>query len=152
MLRLTKRSEYGLMALAFMAQSGRDYTSVREIVSELGIPRRLLAEVLKDLSHAEIVEAVRGPGGGYRLTNPADQLSLARVVEVLEGVGTVAKCADGGRCDLSPSCTIQEGINLVAQRVKAVLSDFTLAELSDCSSPSGAAKAPTQTTPQGLAV
>ena len=58
MLRLTKRSEYGLMALAFMAQSGQAYTSVREIVSELGIPRRLLAEVLKDLSHAEIVEAV----------------------------------------------------------------------------------------------
>ena len=148
MLRLTKRSEYGLMALAFMAQSGQAYTSVREIVSKLGIPRRLLAEVLKDLSHAEIVEAVRGPGGGYRLTSPAEQLSLARVVEVLEGSGTVAKCADGGRCDLSPSCTIQEGINLVAQRVKSVLSDFTLAELSDCSPQSTAVQA----TPQGLAV
>jgi Rrf2 family iron-sulfur cluster assembly transcriptional regulator len=91
---------------------------------------------------------VRGPGGGYRLTSPADQLSLARVVEVLEGAGTVAKCADGGRCDLSPSCTIQEGINLVAQRVKSVLNDFTLAELSNCSTPS----APAHITPQGLAV
>ncbi len=135
MLRLTKRSEYGLMALAFMAQSGQAYTSVREIVAKLRIPRRLLAEVLKDLSRAEIVEAVRGPGGGYRLTNPADQLSLAKVVEILEGSVTVAKCADGGRCDFSPSCTIQAGINLVATRVKSVLDDFTLAELSDCDTP-----------------
>jgi|FLOH01.1.fsa_nt_gi Rrf2 family protein len=135
MLRLTKRSEYGLMALAFMAQSGQAYTSVREIVAKLRIPRRLLAEVLKDLSFSEIVEAVRGPGGGYRLTCPAEELSLARVVEVLEGAGTVAQCTDGSRCDLSPSCTIQEGINLVAQRVKSVLNDFTLAELSDCTTP-----------------
>jgi len=56
-------------------------------------------------------------------------------VEILEGSVTVAKCADGGRCDFSPSCTIQAGINLVATRVKSVLDDFTLAELSDCDTP-----------------
>lgn len=123
------------MALALMAQSGKGYTSVRETVEVLKIPRRLLAEVLKDLSRAELVEAVRGPGGGYRLSKPADELSLARIVEILEGSVTVAQCADGGRCDLSPSCTIQEGINLVAKRIKNVLADFTLAELANCSRP-----------------
>lgn len=130
MLRLTKRSEYGLMALAFMAQSGPAYTSVRSIVSDLGIPRRLLAEVLKDLSRANLVEAVRGPGGGYRLTTSPEELSLARVVEILEGPVKVAECADGGRCDLSPSCTIQNGIHVVAERIKSVLDTYSLAELA----------------------
>ncbi|MGB0952380.1 MAG: RrF2 family transcriptional regulator [Planctomycetota bacterium] len=130
MLRLTKRSEYGLMALAFMAQSGPAYTSVRSIVSDLGIPRRLLAEVLKDMSRANLVEAVRGPGGGYRLTTSPEDLSLARVVEILEGPVKVAECADGGRCDLSPSCTIQSGIHVVAERIKSVLDTYSLAELA----------------------
>lgn len=118
------------MALAYMAQAGNTYSSVHSIVADLGIPRRLLAEVLKELSRAELVEAVRGPGGGYRLTSPASTLSLARVVEILEGPVKVADCADGGRCDLSPSCTIQSGIHVVAERIKSVLDTYTLAELA----------------------
>lgn len=138
MLRLTKRSEYGLMALAYMAQAGSAFTSVRSIVADLGIPRRLLAEVLKDLSRAELVEAVRGPGGGYRLTTPPGALSLARVVEILEGPVKVADCTEGGRCDLSPSCTIQSGIHVVAERIKSVLDTYTLAELVGEPSPESA--------------
>lgn len=129
MLRLTKRSEYGLMALAMMAQAGQSYCSVRTIVEELKVPRRLLAEVLKELSRARLVEAVRGPGGGYRLTMDPEQLSLESVVEILEGPVKVSDCADGGDCDYSPSCTIQSGIHRVADRIKSVLADYTLAEL-----------------------
>jgi len=129
MLRLTKRSEYGLMALALMAQAGQEYCSVRTIVDDLKIPRRLLAEVLKELSRAGLVEAVRGPGGGYRLTADPATLSLENVVEVLEGPVKISECADGGRCDYSPSCTIQSGIHRVADRIKSVLADYTLAEL-----------------------
>lgn len=129
-LRLTKRSEYGLMALAYMAQSGSAYTSVKSIVADLTVPRRLLAEVLKELSRASIVEAVRGPGGGYRLMQSPEDLSLAHVVEILEGPVKVADCADGGQCELSPSCTIQTGINVVANRIKSVLDTYSLAELA----------------------
>ena len=85
MLRLTRRSEYGLMALAYLASRPGEYCSVREIVEELKLPKRLLAEVLKDLSRAELLEATRGPGGGYRLTQPAERLvaatATARVAE-----------------------------------------------------------------------
>ena len=128
MLRLTRRSEYGLMALAYLAKGGRTYTSVREIVADLSIPKRLLAEVLKELSRAGLVEAVRGPGGGYRLTLPPEELTLARVVEVLEGPALVSECT-GGTCDLSHGCTIQSGISGVAERIRAVLEEATLADL-----------------------
>ena len=105
MFRLTRRSEYGLMALAFLARGQQQYTSVRTIVEDLQIPRRLLAEVLKDLSRARLVEAVRGPGGGYRLTMPADKLTLARAVEVLEGPSLVSECSDAVRRAMPKSRT-----------------------------------------------
>lgn len=130
MLRLTRRSEYGLMALAFLARGEDRYTSVKTIVSDLHIPRRLLAEVLKDLSRAGLVEAVRGPGGGYRLTTPPQELSLARAVEVLEGPSLVSACTDGGGCELSSGCTIQSGIHGVARRIRGVLEAYSLADLA----------------------
>ncbi|RMH03555.1 MAG: Rrf2 family transcriptional regulator [Planctomycetota bacterium] len=130
MLRLTKRSEYGLMALAFLAaQEPGVYTSVREIVSRLGTPRRLLAEVLKALSQAKVVEATRGPGGGYRMRTPAEELSLSRVIAILEGPVNVARCASEDGCDFQEICTIQEGIAQVADRIKRVLDGYTLADI-----------------------
>ena len=77
MLRFTRRSEYGMMALVFLARSRKGCCSVREIHGELGVPRRLLAEVLKALCKVEIVEGIRGPGGGYRLREDPYSISLS---------------------------------------------------------------------------
>jgi Rrf2 family protein len=116
------------MALAFLAGHGRNYCSVREIVVDLHMPKRLLAEVLKTLSKAEVVEAARGPGGGYRLACPADELPLSRVVEVLEGPVAMSDCATNS-CDLEAFCLIQSGIGRVTQRIRNVLDGITVAEL-----------------------
>ncbi len=127
-MRLTRRTEYGLMALAWLARAGGRFHSVREITENLDVPRRLLAEILKDLSQAGLVEAVRGPGGGYRLREDPGRLTLGRIVNVLEGPTIFAECYQGD-CDLSPRCTIKRGIGEVARRLEAVLEDFTLEEV-----------------------
>ncbi len=129
MLRLTKRSEYGLMALAYLAARPGVYCSVREIVARLGTPRRLLAEVLKALSQAKVVEATRGPGGGYRLKRPAEELSLTLVISILEGPVQVARCASDHGCDFQDICTIQDGIGEVASKIQTVLDGYTLADI-----------------------
>ncbi len=129
MLRLTKRSEYGLMALAYLASKPGVYCSVREIVARLGTPRRLLAEVLKALSQAKVVEATRGPGGGYRLKQPAESLSLTMVISILEGPVQVARCASDNGCDFQEICTIQDGIGQVAAQIQKVLDGYTLADI-----------------------
>ena len=71
-IQLTKRTEYGLIALVHLADAaltGRDgaFVSVREIAEHYPVPKRLLAEVLKDLARAELVESARGKDGGYTL-------------------------------------------------------------------------------------
>lgn len=123
------------MAMAFLAGQTPAFKSVREIGDRLSIPRRLLAEVLKDLARGGLVEGARGPGGGYRLLGGAHQIPLGKVVEVLEGPIQVADCSDGGCCEHESACIIQTGMRFVATRIKNVLDEATLADL--------VAKAPT---------
>ncbi len=130
MLRLTRRFEYGLMALAALAGRPDERVSVRELGEELSVPRRLLAEVLKDLARAEVVESARGPQGGYRLAVAPDELTLGRVLAALEGGPVrVAGCSDAGGCEHLPHCGIQSGVQRVAERIHDVLERSTLAEL-----------------------
>jgi Rrf2 family transcriptional regulator, nitric oxide-sensitive transcriptional repressor len=127
MLRLTRRSEYGLMALAYLASHPDGFCSVREIVDDLKLPKRLLAEVLKDMSRAGLVDATRGPGGGYRLYSEPQTLPLSRVVEVLEGPVAIADCGDD--CSLQASCLIQGGLSQVTHSIRKVLDNMTVADL-----------------------
>ena len=83
MLQLTKRTEYGLIALTHLAHRAGSVASVREICDRYPVPRRLVAEVLKDLCHARLVESHRGAGGGYRLARSPEAISVGDVVEVV---------------------------------------------------------------------
>ena len=130
MLRFTRRSEYGMMALVFLARSRKGCCSVREIHGELGVPRRLLAEVLKALCKVEIVEGIRGPGGGYRLREDPYSIPLSRVVEALDGNLRITECSKGGDCRWLEDCSIRGGMTQVAARIHGVLDDFTVAEVA----------------------
>ena len=119
------------MALAFMAQNESGFTSAKEIVAELNVPRRLLAEVLKHLSRSQIVSGTRGPGGGYRLNKKPAAITLCEVVECLDGPLNVVDCTDEGYCNLSPSCIIKSGIVKLAEDIRSVLTNATLADLAE---------------------
>ena len=92
MLQLTKRTEYGLIALIHLADRDGEVVSVREIGEQYPVPRRLLAEVLKDLCNAGMLDSQRGAAGGYRLARPAEQITLGEVVAALEGEPALTSC------------------------------------------------------------
>lgn len=117
------------MALAYIARSESDATSAKKIVAELEVPRRLLAEVLKDLSRSTIVSGTRGPGGGYRLNKRPSEISLCEVVECLDGPLRVMDCSDHGACDHSSSCIIKSGVTKLAEDLRSVLTNATVADL-----------------------
>jgi Rrf2 family protein len=83
-VRLTARSEYALLALAHLAGCG-DNATVQAIAEARDIPARFLEQILLTLKRAGYVRSTKGPGGGYRLARPADQISLAEVIRLLEG-------------------------------------------------------------------
>lgn len=130
------------MALAYLAQrergspSAAGYCCVRDIVAELRLPPRLVAEILKELGRARLVQAMRGPRGGYRLARPAAQLPLLDVVHALEGERLIADCTGGGRCEWEAVCAIQSGMHELTQRIQRVFHEMSVADLTAAPAPS----------------
>ena len=134
MIQLTKRTEYGLIALVHMAEREGRYVSVREISERYHMPRRLLAEVLKDLCHAEIVESQRGASGGYVLARSPDELALSSVVGALEGRPTLTSCENlandhHGDCDLVHVCPIRSPLHRLREGLWQLMQQTTLRSL-----------------------
>jgi len=82
---LTRKTIYGIRALANIARSGKRSLSVAEIAQREGIPFKFLALILSDLRQRGIVRGQRGPVGGYQLAVAPEHLKIADVVETLGG-------------------------------------------------------------------
>jgi Rrf2 family protein len=159
MLQLTKRTEYGLIALVHMADSaivngagrgprtGREsdpdrasaVVSVREISERYPIPRRLLAEVLKDLARAGLVESQRGATGGYTLARSPDRITLAEIVTALEGSMALTSCEGHDvahdMCGVQPVCPIRSPLSRIRIGIWNLMERTTLRSLLRTSSP-----------------
>jgi Rrf2 family protein len=122
MLQLTKRTEYALIALVHMVDRGGEVTSVRELCERYPLPKRLVAEVLKDLSHAGLVESHRGSSGGYTLALDPEALTLGQIIHAIEGSPTLTNCdsmaltRDGG-CEVHPVCPIRSPIERIREHI-----------------------------------
>jgi Rrf2 family protein len=135
MLQLTKKTEYGLIALTHLAQRGGSVSSVREICERYPVPRRLLAEVLKDLCHAQLVESHRGSCGGYSLARGPETISVGDVVAALEGHPSLTSCASLGAdtaqsCEVEHVCPIRSPIETLRHELWRLLTRTTLRDLA----------------------
>lgn len=85
-MRLTSKTAYGVQAMFDLAFHGRGRAvQARETADRQGIPVRYLEQILQDLRRAGLVEAKRGPGGGYALARPAAEVRLSDLVAALDG-------------------------------------------------------------------
>ena len=141
MLQLTKRTEYGLIALVHMVDRRGEPVSVRELAERYPVPRRLLAEVLKDLGRSALVESHRGATGGYTLARSPDAITLGDVVGALEGAPNLISCEvpallrQAPSCEVKPTCPIRSPIQRVHERLLDLLERTTLRSLADGPSP-----------------
>ena len=85
-MRLTSKTAYGVQAMFDLAFHGQGRAvQAREMAERQGIPLRYLEQILQDLRRAHLVEAKRGPGGGYALARPASEVRLSDLVAALDG-------------------------------------------------------------------
>jgi Rrf2 family cysteine metabolism transcriptional repressor len=85
-VKLTRRSEYALLALIHLARAkGEGYVAVAAIAEAQGLPPQFLEQLLMALKRARVVTSQKGPHGGYRLARPAEKISLAEVIRLLDG-------------------------------------------------------------------
>jgi Rrf2 family protein len=86
-MKLSAKTEYACLAMLQMAQqySSGEPLQIRRIADEQGIPSRFLVQILLQLKGASLVASTRGAAGGYRLARPPRDISLAEVIDVMEG-------------------------------------------------------------------
>ncbi|HZU97538.1 MAG TPA: Rrf2 family transcriptional regulator [Planctomycetota bacterium] len=148
MLNLTKRVDYGLIALTHLAcvektaastsPSAPGRLSVRGVAEAYNMSQPLLANVMKDLARLGFVRSVRGTKGGYELAFPPEQLTVGRVAEALEGPLRLTECvnhqaaesAESASCSVFESCLIKRSLFLVHTKIRDALYGVTIADLA----------------------
>jgi len=130
-LRLSTRARYGLRAMTAIARRPGTFITSEIVAGEEDVSKKYLDSILARLREAGLLEAVRGAHGGYRLARPAETVTAADVVEVLEGRIAIAPCVkDPSECGRSPRCTTREVWCAASDAVRDVLAALTLAELA----------------------
>src|SRR5262249_43110881 len=130
MLRFTKRIDYGLMAMRYVAAHQGDGTiGVRRIADEFGIPPEWLAKILQRLAKGGLMASQSGPRGGYRLTLPPSAVTIGQVIRVLERPVAIVSCVDHDDCPQMARCSLRQPARKIQAAITAVLDTMTLAEL-----------------------
>ncbi|MFW6153942.1 MAG: RrF2 family transcriptional regulator [Planctomycetota bacterium] len=135
MLSLTRKTDYALLALTYLAMRPAEVVSAREMAERFGLSSGLLMNVLKQLGAAGLVDSVRGARGGYRLAERPERITLADLIDTMEGPVRLAPCVGGGKgdepngCGASSLCPIQGPLQLLHDRLRGFFGEITLAEL-----------------------
>lgn len=146
MLTLTRKTEYGLIAMTHMALESAGLSSAREIAGRYGVPLALLMNVLKQLAQSGLIQSARGPTGGYALALPPEKISLLDVFRAIEGPVHLSYCAsladpehsrdnEKKACQVMGCCPVGASIRKVDGRLTEFLEKITLADIIERNTP-----------------
>jgi Rrf2 family protein len=132
MLRLSKKADYALMAMKHLALRGEHgSSSAREIATCYDIPIELLAKVLQRLVRSGLLASHQGTRGGYELARRPMEISVADVIQAIDGPVTVTACStDEATCDQFAKCNVRDPLWRVRERILSALDECTIAELA----------------------
>jgi Rrf2 family protein len=132
MLRLSKKADYALLAMRHLAaHRDRGAMSSRELAESYDIPAELLAKVLQKLVRGKLLVSVQGIRGGYALGRPSERISVADVIQAVDGPLTVTACSDTDHsCDQYSKCNIRDPLWQIKDRIVSALAATSVAELA----------------------
>jgi len=131
-VRLSKKADYALMAMKHLATDAPHGTaSAREIAERYNIPLELLAKVLQQLTRCGFLVSHMGIHGGYHLARSTTTISVADIIEAIDGPLAITACGPADeRCEQFSKCNVRDPLWRVKDRIVAVLQTFNLAEMS----------------------
>jgi Rrf2 family protein len=137
MLRLSKKSDYALISMKHLAtRTDATSSSAREMSEAYDIPLELLAKVLQRLVRAKLLVSVQGTRGGYRLARHASSISVADVIQAVDGPVTVTACStDDHNCDQYSKCSVRDPLWKIKNRILDALNTVSVQEMAQESDP-----------------
>src|ERR1700690_3486307 len=144
MLKLTKKADYGLMAMKHLAEHAHEGAcSAKDVAASYGIPPEALAKILQRLVKAGLLHSQHGTNGGYVLARSATEISAFEVIRAIDGPLFITSCITiHGACDLTSTCTIKEPLRKVNDSIKDLLSGIHIADLIEADGEQGGTGAP----------
>ncbi len=136
MLTLTRKADYALVAMADLTRQNPAVVSSSDIADRLRIPLPALQVIMTTLARQGLVASARGARGGFRLSRPPARITVAEIIEAVEGPFRLTICCRpelGGQeaeCDIEDVCPIRDPVRKVHELVEGCLSGVTLAELA----------------------
>lgn len=133
MLKLSKKADYGLIALKHLAtHDGQGACSAADIAQLYRISAPLMAKVLQKLAKQGLLAARHGSGGGYTLGKPASKITALDVISAIDGPQFITSCVTHhGECEQTPTCTVREPLRRVNESIMRVLNAVTISQMSD---------------------
>ena len=135
MLRLSKKADYALMAmkhLAIKTDTASASASAREIAEQYDIPIELMAKVLQRLAREGLLASHQGTRGGYQLSRAPSLISVADVIQAVDGPLTVTACStEEENCEQYSKCSVRDPLWQIRERIVAALGTVTIAEMAN---------------------
>ena len=130
MLTLTKKTDYALIAMAYLAERPGQFCSARQIAKEYSLPLPVLMNILKTLNHNGLVVSTRGARGGYKIADDPIRISLARMIDAVEGPIRFVQCVGKSEAELCVGgCPIRGPVLRLHRKMNEFLEAATLAEM-----------------------
>jgi FeS assembly SUF system regulator len=133
MIRLTRQSDYGIVLMTRLAAQPEPGQSAPELAGTLEIPLPMVSKILKLLAKEGLLVSQRGAKGGYSLARPAQEISIADIIESLEGPIAITDCTDetvsAHDCSRESICTVRGHWHVINQAVARALRAVKLADM-----------------------
>jgi Rrf2 family protein len=132
MLRLSKKADYALIAMKHLAlRPDQAASSAREIAEQYDIPVELMAKVLQRLAREGLLASHQGTRGGYQLSRPPANISVADVIQAVDGPLTVTACStEEENCDQYSKCSVRDPLWKIKERILVALQTCSITELA----------------------
>lgn len=132
-MRLTHLADYAvvLMTAAARRDAGARL-SATDLAQDTGVPLPTTQKLMQQLAAHGLLVGHRGAGGGYALARPVDEISLADIVEAVEGPIVMTMCADGvnHECLLDAHCRVKPHMGIVGDTIRGALASVSLDALT----------------------
>ena len=133
MLKLTKKTDYGLIAMRHLAEhADQGSVSAKDLAELYSIPQEAMAKILQKLARAGLLASQHGMNGGYMLARDARRISALEVIRAIDGPLFIASCFSDkhGDCDQTNRCTVREPLRRVGESIQEVLGRLSIHDMS----------------------
>ncbi|MBX7536612.1 SUF system Fe-S cluster assembly regulator [Qipengyuania flava] len=130
-MRLSNLADYAVVTMSQAARHcGGARVSASDLAAETGLPVPTVQKLVSKLTAAGLLRSVRGAGGGLQLARPAAAITLADIVEAVEGPIALTACVDGGDCTVEHDCRVRPHWPMVNKALRGALANISLVQLS----------------------